>query len=91
MSLVGPRPCLLNQNKLIKERKRRGVFNYKPGITGLAQISGINMKTPIHSCQKQIIKMMKKMSLYKYFYYIFLTIIRNYQKNIIAINSNLFL
>ena len=43
MSLVGPRPCLFNQKKLIMERKKRGVFKIKPGITGLAQISGINM------------------------------------------------
>src|SRR6056300_2054580 len=47
MSLVGPRPCLLNQKKLISERKKRGVYKVRPGITGLAQISGINMKTPI--------------------------------------------
>ena len=46
MSLVGPRPCLFNQRKLISERKRRGVFKVRPGITGLAQVSGINMKTP---------------------------------------------
>ena len=46
MSLVGPRPCLFNQRKLISERKKRGVFKVRPGITGLAQISGINMKTP---------------------------------------------
>ena len=25
---------------------KRGIFKVKPGITGLAQISGINMKTP---------------------------------------------
>ena len=33
MSLVGPRPCLLNQKKLINERKKRGVFKTRPGIT----------------------------------------------------------
>ena len=46
MSLVGPRPCLFNQRKLIRERKKRGVFKVRPGITGLAQINSINMKTP---------------------------------------------
>jgi len=45
MSLVGPRPCLPSQKRLIKERKIRKVFKVKPGITGLAQISGINMRT----------------------------------------------
>ena len=73
MSLVGPRPCLLNQKKLIKERKKRGVFKVKPGITGLSQISGINMKTPT-LVAKTDQKMIKEISLIKYFYYIFKTI-----------------
>lgn len=46
MSFVGPRPCLPNQEKLIQERLRRGVFNVKPGITGYAQLMGIDMSTP---------------------------------------------
>lgn len=46
MSLVGPRPCLLNQKELIAERAARGVFDVRPGITGLAQIQGIDMSTP---------------------------------------------
>jgi O-antigen biosynthesis protein WbqP len=74
MSLVGPRPCLKNQNKLIYERKKRGVFKVKPGITGLAQISGINMKTP-KLLAKIDQKMIKEMNLYNYFYYIFKTIL----------------
>ena len=41
MSLVGPRPCLFNQKKLISERKKRGVFKVRPGITGLAQNQGL--------------------------------------------------
>ena len=73
MSLVGPRPCLLNQKKLIRERKKRGVFKIKPGITGLAQISGINMKTPT-LLAKTDQKMIKNLSLYNYFYYILKTI-----------------
>ena len=73
MSLVGPRPCLFNQRKLISERKKRGVFKVRPGITGLAQISGINMKTPTHLAKTDQ-KMIKSMSLYNYFYYILKTI-----------------
>jgi O-antigen biosynthesis protein WbqP len=46
MSLVGPRPCLFNQAELISERASRGVFDVRPGITGLAQIQGIDMSTP---------------------------------------------
>lgn len=73
MSLVGPRPCLANQRKLIKERRKRGVFKVRPGITGLAQISQINMKTPT-LLSKTDLKMIKRMSLSNYFYYIFKTI-----------------
>jgi O-antigen biosynthesis protein WbqP len=46
MSLVGPRPCLPNQAVLIDERERRGVFRLKPGVTGPAQVLGIDMSTP---------------------------------------------
>ena len=73
MSLVGPRPCLHNQRKLILERKKRGVYKVRPGITGLSQISGINMKTPT-LLSKLDQKMIKQMNLYNYFYYILKTI-----------------
>jgi lipopolysaccharide/colanic/teichoic acid biosynthesis glycosyltransferase len=75
MSFVGPRPCLLNQKRLINERKKRGIFKVRPGITGLAQISGINMKTP-KLLSKTDLKMIKKMSLSNYFYYIYRTILQ---------------
>jgi len=75
MSLVGPRPCLLNQKKLISERKKRKVFKVRPGITGLAQISGINMKTPTLLAKTDQI-MIKEFNLYSYFYYIFVTIFK---------------
>ena len=73
MSLVGPRPCLFNQKKLINERNKRGVFKVRPGITGLAPINGIDMKTPT-LLAKTDQKMIKDMSLYNYFYYILKTI-----------------
>src|SRR5690606_27450560 len=47
MSLVGPRPCLPNQYELIRERQLRGVFGVRPGITGLAQIQGVDMSAPV--------------------------------------------
>ena len=47
MSLVGPRPCLFNQEELIRERQLRNVFSVRPGITGLAQIQGIDMSSPV--------------------------------------------
>lgn len=47
MSLVGPRPCLPVQKELIAARKERGVLEIKGGITGWAQIAGIDMSDPI--------------------------------------------
>lgn len=46
MSLVGPRPCLPTQTDLIERRKELGVLAALPGITGLAQIKGIDMSDP---------------------------------------------
>jgi O-antigen biosynthesis protein WbqP len=46
MSLVGPRPCLPNQSEVIAERRKLDVFSIRPGITGTAQLSGIDMSTP---------------------------------------------
>jgi O-antigen biosynthesis protein WbqP len=43
MSLVGPRPCLPSQCELVEARRRLGVFEARPGITGLAQVRGIDM------------------------------------------------
>ena len=40
MTIVGPRPALFNQHDLIKKRKKFGIDKIKPGMTGLAQISG---------------------------------------------------
>ena len=40
MSIVGPRPALWNQDDLIEERDKYFANNVKPGLTGLAQISG---------------------------------------------------
>ena len=46
MSLVGPRPCLPVQVDVINSRSARNVFRATPGITGLAQIRGIDMSNP---------------------------------------------
>lgn len=40
LSVVGPRPALWNQEDLIALREEYGVQQVKPGLTGLAQISG---------------------------------------------------
>ncbi|CCM79151.1 sugar transferase [Rhizobium mesoamericanum] len=46
MSFVGPRPCLPTQHDVILARRKRKVFSVRPGITGLAQLQGIDMSTP---------------------------------------------
>ncbi|MFA6308353.1 MAG: sugar transferase [Clostridia bacterium] len=40
MSIVGPRPALINQHDLIGERDKNGANEIKPGLTGWAQING---------------------------------------------------
>jgi len=73
MSLVGPRPCLFNQTELINEREKRKIFCARPGITGLAQIQGINMSTPELLAEVDA-RMLKAMTIKAYFKYIFLTV-----------------
>ncbi|MDE1462260.1 sugar transferase [Spartinivicinus poritis] len=73
MSLVGPRPCLLNQTELIQERTRRGVYNCRPGITGLAQVNNIDMSTPKKLAKVDTL-MVKQLNLSLYFHLIFKTI-----------------
>jgi O-antigen biosynthesis protein WbqP len=73
MSLVGPRPNLFNQEELINERDKRGVYNVRPGITGLAQIKKIDMSTPILLAETDAL-MTSSFSLIFYFKYIILTI-----------------
>lgn len=72
MSLVGPRPNLFNQERLIKEREVLGVYDVLPGITGLAQIQNIDMSTPqlLAKIDKQMID---SLTLKSYFKYIIMT------------------
>lgn len=73
MSLVGPRPNLLNQEELIKIRESLGVYKLRPGITGLAQINQIDMSTPKLLAETDA-QMASNFTLYLYFKYIILTI-----------------
>ena len=73
MSLVGPRPNLLNQEDLIKIRESLGVYKLRPGITGLAQINQIDMSTPKLLAETDA-QMASNFTLYLYFKYIILTI-----------------
>jgi O-antigen biosynthesis protein WbqP len=76
MSLVGPRPNLFNQDDLIYEREKLGVYHVRPGITGLAQINKIDMSTPQLLAETDR-EMISQLSIFTYFKYIFLTIIGN--------------
>jgi lipopolysaccharide/colanic/teichoic acid biosynthesis glycosyltransferase len=73
MSLVGPRPCLFNQQELIDEREQRGVLAARPGITGLAQVNDIDMSTPRLLAETDQ-KMLENLTVGAYFRYIFMTI-----------------
>jgi lipopolysaccharide/colanic/teichoic acid biosynthesis glycosyltransferase len=73
MSLVGPRPCLFNQETLIHEREQRGVFDALPGITGLAQVNEIDMSTPEKLAEWDH-EMIRTMSVKNYFTYILQTV-----------------
>lgn len=73
MSLVGPRPGLYNQEELMLEREARGVFNVRPGITGLAQVSDIDMSTPVLLAETDQ-RMIRSLNIGSYFKYIFMTL-----------------
>lgn len=73
MSLVGPRPCLFNQDELISERVSHGVFCARPGITGLAQVNNIDMSTPKLLAETDA-RMLNELTLSAYFKYIFMTL-----------------
>ena len=72
MSLVGPRPCLYNQTELIDERAKRNVFDVRPGITGLAQIQGIDMSTS-ELLAKTDAQMIETLTIKRYFGFILAT------------------
>jgi O-antigen biosynthesis protein WbqP len=74
MSLVGPRPCLFNQEELIAERTARSVFDARPGITGLAQVNEIDMSTPKLLAETDQ-RMLDDLTVAAYFRYIFMTVL----------------
>ena len=74
MSLVGPRPNLFNQQELILERDKRGVYKVVPGITGEAQINKIDMSTPKLLAETDAV-MTQNITFQKYIYYIVVTVL----------------
>jgi lipopolysaccharide/colanic/teichoic acid biosynthesis glycosyltransferase len=73
MSLVGPRPSLLNQLDVIAERDKLNVYNIKPGITGLSQVRKIDMSTPELLAATDAL-MLQENPILRYFKYVLLTI-----------------
>ena len=73
MSIVGPRPCLTSQKELIEARLKFNIYRTKPGITGLAQINGIDMSDPFLLAETER-KMLRNFNILHYFYYIILTV-----------------
>jgi lipopolysaccharide/colanic/teichoic acid biosynthesis glycosyltransferase len=74
MSLVGPRPGLFNQQELTAARASCGVFEVRPGITGLAQVSNIDMSTPQLLAETDQ-RMIRELTLVHYFKYILMTVL----------------
>lgn len=72
MSLVGPRPNLFNQEELIAERDALGVYDFLPGVTGLAQVQNIDMSTPKLLAETDK-KMIESLTIKDYFKYIIMT------------------
>ncbi|MCD9508253.1 sugar transferase [Photobacterium phosphoreum] len=72
MSLVGPRPNLFNQQELITERDKLGIYKVLPGITGLSQVQNIDMSTPKLLAETDK-KMIDSLTIKDYFKYIIMT------------------
>ena len=47
MSLVGPRPLISDEYEIHQMRAQFGVYNVRPGVTGLAQINGRDTVSPV--------------------------------------------
>jgi O-antigen biosynthesis protein WbqP len=74
MSLVGPRPCLPGQHEVILEREKLNLFRFRPGITGSAQISGIDMSQPDLLARVDA-EMMESLSPFNYLRYLIWTVL----------------
>lgn len=72
MSLVGPRPCLSSQTELIQARDERAIFDVRPGVTGLAQISGVDMSDPGRLVDLEA-RMLRQLSVVAYLRYVLWT------------------
>ena len=75
MSVVGPRPALYNQYDLIEMRTNANVHTVRPGLTGLAQVSGrdeLENEQKVHFDQQYV----QKQSFFFDLKIIFLTVVK---------------
>lgn len=75
MSVVGPRPALYNQYDLIEMRTNANVHTVRPGLTGLAQVSGrdeLENEQKVHFDQQYV----QKQSFFFDLKLIFLTVVK---------------
>ena len=75
MSVVGPRPALYNQYDLIEMRTKVNVHTIRPGLTGLAQVSGrdeLELDKKVHFDQLYL----EKQSFFYDLKLIFLTVVK---------------
>lgn len=52
MSLIGPRPALMTQHVVLRGREELGIHHLRPGMTGLAQITGRDDLTDVEKIQR---------------------------------------
>lgn len=83
MSLVGPRPGLFNQTELLDCRTQSGVYDVRPGITGKAQVSGIDMSTPRLLADTDA-EMIQTLTVATYFKYILQTVVGQGQGDVVT-------
>lgn len=90
MSVVGPRPALYNQYDLIEMRTKVNVHTMRPGLTGLAQVSGrdeLELDKKVHFDQLYL----EKQSFFYDLKLIFLTVVKVFKSEGViegATNSN---
>ena len=79
MSLVGPRPSLPSLTSVVKEREKLGVLRVRPGITGLSQLRGVDMSTPVILAETDAM-MITRFTTKAYFYYLISTLTARWQR-----------
>ena len=86
INLIGPRPGLVSQIDLLQKRNAKGIYEIKPGITGLSQVLGYDMSDPAKLAEIDKIYIQKQ-SLYVDFLILISTFIPFTKKYLIKIIS----